>query len=157
MGGPARVLGRSSGVLGLAWGVMGGAWCVLGVAWSVLGGPWEVLERPSRRLWGSLEVLGGSSGGHRTSLDVPWESLRVLGGPWGGLPLIDPGGSWGSTERLRPLRDGTLTLQWAHSIVSGRGLIVSGRTQMCHRTRRDLHWIARRVHGAHRDVQRLPM
>ena len=60
MGGPARVLGRSSGVLGLAWGVLGGAWGVLGGAWSVLGGPWEVLERTSRRLWGSLEVLGGT-------------------------------------------------------------------------------------------------
>ena len=31
-------------------------------------------------------------------MDVPWGSLRVLGGPWGGPPLIDPGGSWGSTE-----------------------------------------------------------
>ena len=97
MGGPARVLGRSSGVLGLAWGVMGGAWCVLGVAWSVLGGPWEVLERPSRRLWGSLEVLGGSSGGPRGSLDVFSERLgRVLGAPWGGFGALrwSLGRSW---------------------------------------------------------------
>ena len=95
MGGPARVLGRSSGVLGLAWGVMGGAWCVLGVAWSVLGGPWEVLERPSRRLWGSLEVLGGSSGGPRGSLGGPGRPPKqtmffqsVLGGSWGALGVV---------------------------------------------------------------------
>jgi len=99
MGGPARVLGRSSGVLGMAWGVLGGAWCVLGEAWGVLGGPWEVLERPSRRLWGSWEVLGGSSGGHRGSLYVPrgvFESPWVsLGGSSGG-----PRGSLGEPGRL---------------------------------------------------------
>ena len=75
MGGPARVLGRSSGVLGLAWGVMGGAWCVLGVAWSVLGGPWEVL------------------GNLRTSQAGPWKSAMgwlehpddLSGRPSGGL------------------------------------------------------------------------
>ena len=73
MGGPAEVLGRSSGGLGLAWEFMGGAWCVLGVAWGVLGGPWEVLERPSRCLWASLEVRGGSSAGREGTLDVPRE------------------------------------------------------------------------------------
>jgi len=68
MGGPARVLGKSSGVLGMAWGVLGGAWRVLGGAWRVLGAPWEVPGRHSVCLWMSLGVLGGSSGGPRGSL-----------------------------------------------------------------------------------------
>ena len=76
MGGPARVLGNSSGVLGVAWGVLGGAWCVLGGAWRVLGAPWEVPGRPSVCLWGSLGVLGG-------------------------LPLIVSGGSLGLTRGTR--------------------------------------------------------
>ena len=99
MGGPARVLGWSSGVLGLAWGVMGGAWCVLGVAWSVLGSPWEVLERPSRRLWGSLEVLGGLLGRSQEVLERP---LGVFEGPWGSLGRSSggPRGSLGEAGRL---------------------------------------------------------
>ena len=110
MGGLARVLGKSSGVLGVAWGVLGGAWCVLGGAWRVFRAPWEVLERPSRRLWQSLGVLGRSSGGPRGSLGEVWEAPktdevflerlgRVLGGSWGGF-----GALWSSLGRSWEVR-----------------------------------------------------
>ena len=79
MGGPARVLGRSSGVLGLAWGVLGGAWCVLGEAWGrgSLGGPGRL---PKQTMF-FQSVSGGS-----------WRALGVVLVLWGG-PWVDPGKS----------------------------------------------------------------
>ena len=69
---------------------------------------WSGLERPRRSLGGpstsleaslgSLEVLGGSSGGHKGSLDVP---RGVLEGPWrslGGSSGV-PRGSLGGPGR----------------------------------------------------------
>jgi len=99
MGGPARVLGRSSGVLGLAWG----SWEVLGVYLEVLGASSGVLGRSLNVPRGVFGDPWGFLGGPREVTGGPWTSLGgPFESPWGSLggSSGDPRGSLGGPGRL---------------------------------------------------------